>query len=151
MNTSKSITAIVLIAGIAGAGWWLSSPKAGDPGSPAQQETAAIAQGAPMVEVRLPDSLSGRAQIGQRAFEVTCAVCHSGNAAAREGIAPPLVHRIYEPGHHADEAFQRAVQYGVRAHHWEFGNMPPVEGVTRADVMAITVYIRELQRANGIN
>jgi len=40
---------------------------------------------------------------------------------------------------------------GVRAHHWSFGNMPAVEGLTRADVKMIIAYIRELQRANGIN
>jgi hypothetical protein len=39
---------------------------------------------------------------------------------------------------------------GVQAHHWRFGNMPPVEGITRAEVATIITYIRELQRANGI-
>ncbi|GAA5064903.1 hypothetical protein GCM10023209_01870 [Roseibacterium beibuensis] len=104
-----------------------------------------------MTEVRLPDSFSAQAQIGQVGFEALCAECHGGNAAGRNGVAPPLVHRIYEPSHHADAAFLLAAQNGVRAHHWNFGNMPPVEGVTRADVMAITAYVRELQRANGIN
>ena len=58
---------------------------------------------------------------------------------------------IYEPSHHGDEAFQRAAAVGVRGHHWPFGDMPPVEGVTRGDVTMIIAYIRELQRANGIN
>jgi len=80
-----------------------------------------------------------------------CAACHGANAAGQDGVAPPLVHVIYEPSHHGDEAFQRAAELGVRGHHWPFGNMPPVEGVTRADVTMITAYIRELQRANGIN
>ncbi|WP_199709435.1 c-type cytochrome [Rhodophyticola porphyridii] len=104
-----------------------------------------------MVEVQSPDSLSAQAGIGRWAFEVTCAVCHGSNAAGRNGIAPPLVHRIYQPVHHADEACQRAVQYGVRARHWDFGNMPPVAGNTLADVIAITAYVRELQCANGIS
>jgi len=37
---------------------------------------------------------------------------------------------------------------GVR--HWRFGDMPPVEGLSRRDVAAIVAYVRELQRANGI-
>ena len=49
-----------------------------------------------------------------------------------------------------DEAFQRAVANGVRAHHWPFGSMPPVEGLTRGDVQMIVAYVREMQRANGI-
>ena len=60
------------------------------------------------------------------------------------------MHRYYEPGHHADETFRRAARFGVRAHHWRFGDMPPVDGLTDADVKAITAYVRELQQANGI-
>ena len=50
----------------------------------------------------------------------------------------------------APSAVQRAVARGVRAHHWRFGDMPRVEGLTRGDVAAIVAYVRELQRANGI-
>ena len=67
------------------------------------------------------------------------------------GVAPPLVHVIYEPSHHGDRAFLLAAQNGVRGHHWPFGNMPPVEGITQADVMDIVAYIRRLQRENGID
>jgi hypothetical protein len=48
-------------------------------------------------------------------------------------------------------SFQLAVQNGVRAHHWKYGNMPPVEGLTKGDVRGIIAYVRELQRENGIN
>ena len=57
----------------------------------------------------------------------------------------------YEPSHHGDESFQRAVAMGVRAHHWKFGNMPAIDGLTRADVKEITEYVRELQRYNNID
>ncbi|HBM41471.1 MAG TPA: cytochrome C, partial [Sulfitobacter sp.] len=50
-----------------------------------------------------------------------------------------------------DAAFLLAAKQGVRAHHWKFGNMPPVEGVTPGDVKMVVAYVRELQRANGIN
>jgi len=43
-----------------------------------------------------------------------------------------------------------AAKNGVRSHHWRFGDMPPVDGVTNADVMMIARYIRELQKENGI-
>lgn len=106
--------------------------------------------GAPIVEVTLPESLSETAQLGKRAFEARCATCHGTNAAGQKGVAPPLVHKIYEPGHHGDAAFQQAARIGVRAHHWPFGDMPPVEGLSAAQVTYITRYVRELQRANGI-
>ena len=113
-------------------------------------DTSDISQGAPIVEVKLPAELSSEAQIGKRAFDSKCAECHGANAAGQNGIAPPLVHKIYEPSHHSDMAFVLAAKNGVRAHHWEFGNMPPVEGLTDADVKMIARYVRELQAANGI-
>ena len=104
-----------------------------------------------LVKIEIPAELSGLAVIGKRGFDKNCAACHGENAVGQDGIAPPLVHKIYEPSHHGDESFQRAVAMGVRAHHWKFGNMPAIEGLTRADVKAITAYVRELQRHNGIN
>ncbi|MDF0596869.1 c-type cytochrome [Psychromarinibacter halotolerans] len=109
------------------------------------------AEGDPIVAITLPDSLSPEAEIGKRAFDAICMSCHGVDATGVQGSGPPLVHKIYEPSHHADMAFQIAVQQGVRAHHWTFGNMPPQEGLTTADVGAIATYVRELQRANGIN
>ena len=106
--------------------------------------------GLALVEINLPKTLSQKAQIGQKIFEAKCAACHGTNAVGQEGVAPPLVHIIYEPNHHGDESFQRAVAMGVRAHHWRFGNMPAVEGLTHEDVKYIINYVRELQRENGI-
>ncbi len=103
-----------------------------------------------MVSVQVP-AIEGDALIGKRAFESACAACHGANAAGTQGVAPPLIHKIYEPSHHADEAFQRAAALGVRSHHWGFGDMPPVKGLTRGDVAMIVTYVRTLQRANGIN
>lgn len=90
------------------------------------------------------------AEQGRIAFEATCAECHGVNGVGTEN-GPPLVHKIYEPNHHADLAFLRAVQFGVRAHHWPFGNMPPQPHVSTQQVADIVAYVRELQRANGIN
>lgn len=100
-------------------------------------------------DIVMPEQLSSPAQMGQIAFQENCVSCH-GKKGAGTDQGPPLIHKIYEPSHHADFAFQRAAQQGVRAHHWRFGDMPPVEGVTDKQVEWITRYIREVQRANGI-
>ena len=115
------------------------------------KETTAPEYGAAMVAVTLPDTLSPEGTMGKRAFDAVCADCHGENAAGKMGIAPPLIHKIYEPSHHGDMAFQMAAANGVRAHHWKFGDMPSQPGVTRADVTSIITYVREVQRANGIN
>ena len=108
-------------------------------------------EGAPLAELAVPAELSAEAAMGRRAFEAFCADCHGTNAAGRDGLGPPLVHRIYEPGHHADMAFVLAVRNGVRSHHWRFGDMAPIEGLTDADIRHITRYVRELQHENGID
>jgi len=118
--------------------------------TPEQTVPEAPLEGEALVAVTLPAALSPEATMGQRAFEATCAACHGDAAAGRMGFGPPLVHKIYEPSHHSDMAFQLAVQNGVRAHHWKFGDMPPQTGLTPSDVANIVAYVRELQRANGI-
>lgn len=104
--------------------------------------------GGPQVDVTVP-KLTAAAQQGATAFANKCVSCHGQNAAG-SGSGPPLVHRIYEPNHHGDGSFHRAVRRGVRAHHWSYGNMPPIGGVSDRDIRQITAYLRELQFANGI-
>ncbi|MBO6638118.1 MAG: cytochrome c [Roseitalea sp.] len=105
--------------------------------------------GEALADVFVPP-LSANGTEGEALFNASCASCHGTAAAGRNGVAPPLVHIIYEPNHHADAAFVLAIRNGVRAHHWRFGNMPPVEGLSDEQIAKITTYIRELQRANGI-
>ena len=145
------IAATVLIAG-SGAFFWQAMRPAPVPAghSMVPPDTSDIPEGGAIVKVRLPSELSPQAQIGERAFNAKCAACHGTNAAGREGKGPPFVHKIYEPNHHSDMAFVVAAKNGVRSHHWRFGNMPPVKGVTDADVKAITAYVRALQKENGI-
>ena len=94
-------------------------------------------------------ALSAEAEAGAALFARKCMECH-GRHATGSDQGPPLVHIIYEPNHHGDVSFRRAVSNGVRAHHWRFGDMPPVDGVSADDVETITRYVRELQQANGI-
>ena len=92
---------------------------------------------------------TAKAKTGARLFAENCASCHGANATGTEQ-GPPLVHKIYEPGHHPDTHFQRAVKNGVMSHHWHFGHMLPVPGLSQKDVARIIAFVRELQRANGI-
>jgi cytochrome c len=86
---------------------------------------------------------------GEALFNTSCAACH-GTRAAGTDHGPPLIHDYYKPSHHGDAAFLFAAQRGVIAHHWRFGNMPPVSGVSESDIAAITAYVRWLQREMGI-
>lgn len=94
-------------------------------------------------------SLSAQATKGKSIYEANCSSCHGQNGSGTDK-GPPFIHKIYEPSHHGDASFQRAAKYGVRAHHWPFGNMPRIEGITEIEVERVIAYVRELQRANGI-
>ena len=87
---------------------------------------------------------------GDSLFETHCAVCHGPKGTGSEQ-GPPLVHQVYEPGHHGDASFHLAVRRGVVAHHWRFGNMAPLPHVTESEVDEIIGYIRWLQRQAGID
>lgn len=87
---------------------------------------------------------------GKKLFSTNCASCHGADLKGSDK-GPPMLHKVYEPSHHGDVAFQLAVKNGVRAHHWQFGDMKPVPGLTPDDVAHITAYIRAEQRKVGIN
>lgn len=85
---------------------------------------------------------------GSELYAQNCAQCHGEDLRGTDQ-GPPFLSPIYEPGHHGDGSFLLAVQTGVRAHHWQFGDMAPVEGLTADDVEAIIAYVRETQRQKG--
>jgi len=119
-----------LVAGAAVVTWWWPAPP-------------------PRPAIRVP-MLSAEAEAGRRAFDLACARCH-GEHGVGSRTGPALVDPIYRPAHHADIAFELAVRRGVRAHHARFGDMPPQPAATAAEIAAITRYLRELQRSNGIH
>ena len=93
--------------------------------------------------------LSDTGRAGEELFNANCSACH-GVGATGTTQGPTLIDGIYRPGHHPDSSFRNAVQRGVRQHHWSFGDMAPVAGVSSDDVEKIICYVRELQRADGI-
>jgi mono/diheme cytochrome c family protein len=100
------------------------------------------------VDVQVPE-LSDRLAKGQKVFNVNCGGCHGINGAGSTS-GPPLIHDIYNPGHHGNNAFIRAMQNGVRSHHWPFGDMPAQKQMGLGDMMHVIRFIRETQDHNGI-
>ena len=137
---------------LAGGFVWLSRPPAGAQVAPVvsgMHSGTDTQPGLPPEDIVVP-VFSTLAQQGEENFNKGCAVCHGVNAAGTER-GPTLIHSLYRPGHHPDGSFYRAALEGVVAHHWRFGNMPPVPGITEAEIGSIITYLREIQRANGVN
>jgi len=128
----KIIIALILVGGVA----VITSKASGPPSS------------AGRVDVKVPE-LTQTAKAGKLLFDANCAKCHGENASGGKG-GPPLIHNIYNPGHHDDMSFQRAAKGGVKRHHWNFGDMPAQPQVNPGQVAEIAFYVREVQVANGI-
>jgi hypothetical protein len=103
----------------------------------------------PRGSIVMPE-LSSEAKNGEIAFTTYCVSCHGKNASGTDK-APSLLNDIYRPAHHSDFSFVRAITLGVPQHHWLFGGMPPQPQVGKREIDQIVVYLRELQRANGIS
>lgn len=133
---------VVLVAGVGVIGAKMFGGGSG--AGPSNAQAAAYP-----VAVDMPSQLSPAAARGQMSFATNCASCHGANGSGSDA-GPPLVHDIYNPGHHADEAFFRAAKNGVQRHHWSFGDMPPQPQVTDRQIADIVTFMREVQKANGI-
>ncbi|MBT8249627.1 MAG: cytochrome c [Acidimicrobiia bacterium] len=86
--------------------------------------------------------------LGADAYRQFCADCHGEDVRGTDK-GPSFLSQVYEPNHHADAAFQLAVQRGSPQHHWNFGDMPPVEGIAPDELEAIVTYVRGVQAELG--
>lgn len=86
--------------------------------------------------------------LGNDLYQANCASCHGTDLRGTD-LGPSHLSVVYEPNHHSDQAFLLAVQRGSPPHHWSFGPMPPVPGLTPVDISAIVAFVRERQRLEG--
>ena len=107
-----------------------------------------VACGSASPELDIPIQVPDVVAAGEELYAAKCAECHGADLRGTDK-GPSHLSEVYEPGHHADGAFLFAVQAGSRAHHWSFGDMPPVEGLSTEDVEAIVAFVRERQRIHG--
>ncbi len=81
-------------------------------------------------------------------YASSCAACH-GSDLRGTAVGPSHLSVIYNPYHHGDGAFAVAALSGVQAHHWNFGDMPPIPGLSQGDLERIVAFVRESQRIEG--
>lgn len=86
--------------------------------------------------------------LGEEVYQGNCARCHGEDLKGTD-TGPSQLSVVYEPGHHPDEAYVAAITQGSPAHHWEFGDMPPVEGLDDDEIASVIGYIRSVQEAEG--
>ena len=91
----------------------------------------------------------GATSAGAELYEQSCASCHGSDLGGTDQ-GPPHLSQVYAPDHHPDASFRAAITQGSPAHHWEFGDMPPVEGLDDEEIDLIIAYVREQQETHGL-
>ena len=85
---------------------------------------------------------------GADVYAESCASCHGADLRGTDK-GPSHLSIVYEPNHHTDDSFRSAIANGAPQHHWNFGDMPAVEGVTGGDVEAVIAFVRAEQERQG--
>lgn len=85
---------------------------------------------------------------GADVYAESCASCHGADLRGTDK-GPSHLSIVYEPNHHPDESFRRAIALGAPQHHWDFGDMPPVDGLSDDDVEAVIAFVRAEQDRQG--
>ena len=85
---------------------------------------------------------------GSAVYSESCASCHGADLRGTDE-GPSQLSIIYEPNHHTDDSFRNAISNGAPEHHWNFGDMEPVEGLSAGDIEAVIAYVRAEQQREG--
>jgi mono/diheme cytochrome c family protein len=85
---------------------------------------------------------------GSALYAEHCASCHGADLRGTDK-GPSHLSVIYEPNHHSDDSFRSAIANGAPQHHFEFGDMAPVEGLSADDVEAVIAFVRAEQQRLG--
>lgn len=85
---------------------------------------------------------------GAEVYASSCASCHGADLRGTDK-GPSHLSIVYEPNHHNDDSFRSAIVNGSPQHHWGFGNMEPVGGLSDEDIDAVIAFVRSEQQQQG--
>ena len=85
---------------------------------------------------------------GATIYAASCASCHGVDLGGTDK-GPSHLSIVYEPNHHSDDSFRGAIANGAAQHHWNFGDMPAVTGLSDSDVDAVIAFVRAEQERQG--
>lgn len=89
-------------------------------------------------------------EVGAAVYAASCASCHGADLRGTDK-GPSHLSIVYELNHHGDAAFRSAILNGAQQHHWNFGDMEPVEGLTAGEIDAVIAFVRAEQDRLGFD
>jgi len=94
--------------------------------------------------------LSAQARQGRVVLNAKCAECHGVDGTGGSKKGPPILHPMYRTEIFPDYQFKRSVREGKREKNWRFGPMPAMPELSDADLDAAIAFVREVQKASGV-
>ncbi len=91
---------------------------------------------------------SAASQDGSALYASSCASCHGSDLRGTDE-GPSHLSIVYEPNHHGDDSFRSAIRNGAGQHHWNFGDMEPIDGLDDTEIDAIIAFVRSEQEREG--
>lgn len=85
---------------------------------------------------------------GASLYAESCASCHGADLRGTDE-GPSQLSVVYEPNHHGDDSYRRAIRFGAAPHHWNFGTMPPNDELDDGEIEAIIGFVRSEQERLG--
>ena len=145
MTGRLDVAAVTLAASLLAFACGADNSDATDSLTPASVPAAATSTAAPS-----PTGTAAAPAVpdGAAVYQQYCAECHGVDLRGTDK-GPSQLSIIYEPNHHGDYAYRVAIREGTREHHWWFGDMPPVEGITDLEIEKVISFIRAEQERLG--
>ncbi len=142
-TTGLRMAAAIIFTCVITAACGADASEAGDtsaPEPPPAQTAEVTAPTSTAAELVIPD--------GAEVYQQYCAECHGVDLRGTDK-GPSQLSIVYEPNHHGDYAYRVAIRDGTREHHWWFGDMPPVEGISDLEIEKVISFIRAEQERLG--
>lgn len=95
-----------------------------------------------------PDQSAPAVARGAEVYAASCASCHGEDLRGTDK-GPSHLSIVYEPNHHTDDSFRSAIANGAPQHHWTFGDMPAIGGLSPEDVDSVIAFVRAEQQRQG--
>ncbi|MBT8212158.1 MAG: cytochrome c [Acidimicrobiia bacterium] len=95
-----------------------------------------------------PDQSAPAVARGAEVYAASCASCHGEDLRGTDK-GPSHLSIVYEPNHHTDDSFRSAIANGAPQHHWTFGDMPAIGGLSPEDVDSVIAFVRAEQQRRG--
>ena len=88
-----------------------------------------------------PDGFVTNTNLTEKLYDSFCIECHDTQGKGTQ-YGAARAHLVYGPQYHTNRSFFLAVSTGIKAYHWQYGDITKVSSVATEDAAYIESYIQ---------